>query len=240
MHSINVQLDLHNTLSRAIKYIEKAKFFFRSTEYVNGNKKEGLDYILRSTSTHATIIDLGEHKRSYIFDLLKIAGHSRNVVVFERSGDSYCYLQRMKRLLRVKNVVIENYDIIEHSQTAPVIAMKERKGNEQLNISTALDNYFTSMDIEPHLVKLRVDGNALTTLKKLQRTLKASKPKILIECIDRRCERENLTATFLWLDALGYRGYFLLENMKIAITSFNFNLYQNEISGFYCNNFVFE
>ncbi len=235
------QLKTQKIFLTAIKLFEGLKLYFTPSTHKTTENKESLSYISNSIKKGSTIIDFGRHRRTYLFEMLKIAGHSGELIIFEQYPDAYNYLTRMKRWLRLKNVTIKRHVHSERRPTATVINIKERIGSEPKNadLETA-DSYFLSNNIEPDLLKIQVDGKELQLFKETIQTLQIYKPRILLECSQARCSRENLVETFRWLTNLGYKGYFILDSLKIPLTSFDFNIYQNEVIGFYCNNFVFE
>ena len=103
-----------------------------------------------------------------------------------------------------------------------------------------LDNYCEKNNIHPSFLKIDACGNELKLLKGGVKILKADKPKILLKCEERLAGAQNVLETFKYFQQLGYKGYFVLDTIRIPVVNFDFKLYQNTYNNFYCNNFMFE
>lgn len=253
--NIKQPLNTHTIFSAGIRMFEYLKLSLKPGVYKNTDNKEWLTYLLHATSPNLTVVDVGSHKREYLFDMIKVSKHAEKLIAFECDAAIYNYLNKMKHWLKLRNVAIETLSLParQHTSTendrkkneatiAPVINLKQRiNSNRKARPAyTSLDNYFLATGIQPGLLKIKTDGNELDILKGSIKTLELYKPKILLECRETQRSRDRLLSTFKFLTDLHYHGYFILDTMKIPLANFDFNIYQNEIYGFYCNNFLFE
>lgn len=103
-----------------------------------------------------------------------------------------------------------------------------------------LDDYCEKKNMHPSFLKIDSGGNELKILMGAINTLKMYKPKILLKCKERLAGAQNMIETFRLLRQLNYKGYFVLDTIKIPVVNFDFNLYQNNCNNFYCSNFMFE
>lgn len=240
-----------------VKFYEFLKLAVTPKVYKSNESKEYVSFILKAIERGQTVLDIGSHKRDYFFTLLKIAKSPGKVVAFDSQSGICNYLLKMKHLLKLKNVTIEHLAIAEttgklwttntsykstSAYVAPVIDFKERinlEANESITIDT-IDNYCTTHRIVPGLLKFKLERNGLNILLGATEVLKKYKPQVLIETAESHVSQETLLKTFKFLSDLKYSGYFILDTMKIPLASFDFNIYQNEVLGFYCNSFLFE
>jgi FkbM family methyltransferase len=234
--------------AESIKLYERIKVAVKPSVYKDNNSKEYLPYILNAAVKGYTVLDIGSHKRSYFFDLLKISRLPGRLIAFETSSSIYSYLQKMKRLIHLENITIEdltftkNYAEKVKTTAATIIDFTSKKNKDETDLSNhnMVDNYCFSNCIVPALIKFKLEGNELTALYSAKKTLKKYQPQILLECSEGIVIRKTLLKAFKFLTDLNYSGYFILDELKIPLTSFDFNIYQNEVLGFYCNNFIFE
>ncbi|MCW3110953.1 MAG: putative methyltransferase FkbM [Segetibacter sp.] len=240
-----------------IKFYELIKLAVKPSIYKDNNSKEYLSYILNAAVKGYTVLDIGSHKRAYFFDLFKISKLPGRLISFETSAGNYTYLQKMKQLMNLDNIIIEQLFISKTDRQllnsnpsskrdnvtkATVIDFKSRinkEENEAINMKT-VDSYCSINFIVPALIKYKLEGNELNILYGSKEILQKYKPQILIECSEGMVSRETLVTSFKFLTGLNYSGYFILDTIKIPLASFDFNIYQNEVLGFYCNNFIFE
>jgi len=250
-------INAHTVLAAVIKVYESLRLQLKQREYKNDNSKEYLSYMLKAVDKGHTVLDIGRHKKDYFFVMLRIVKHNGRLIAFENNEKISSYLLKMKQLLQLNNITIEDESIAgtegelltSDSSTrrkkpagALVIDFEVRTDTDRNKPITknTIDNYCTTNCIKPGLIKFKLQGNEVEILKGATETIQRYKPTILFECGERNVSRETLLKTFGVLYSLKYSGYFILDTMKIPLTSFDFNLYQNEILGYYCNNFIFE
>src|SRR4051812_41711927 len=100
MYRINIPPVIfpNKVFAAGLKLYELLKLAVKPSAYRNDNSKEYLPYILKNISKGYTVIDIGTHQRSYIFDILKIAKLPGKLVLME-TGDGFLnYFKKMKQL----------------------------------------------------------------------------------------------------------------------------------------------
>jgi FkbM family methyltransferase len=245
MYNTNIAhaINSNKFLTAGIELYERIKLVVKPRVYKDNHSSEYLPYILNAVAKGYTVLDIGSHKKPYLFDLFKISKLPGRLIAFETNPGISSYLQRITQLARLKNIVIAQWGNTErdHVTGATVIDFKARinKENEEITMNT-VDNYCSQNSIVPALIKFKLEGNELKGLRGTRETLKKYKPQILIECAEGKPSRETLLTAFAFLSDLYYSGYFILDTIKVPLASFDFNIYQNEVLGFYCNNFFFE
>jgi hypothetical protein len=85
-----------------------------------------------------------------------------------------------------------------------------------------------------------VEGNELSVFMGAKEILTQYKPKILFECEARFIGEQKVFETFVFLEDLGYTGYFIKDTIRKPISEFSLLHHQHIRSGAYCNNFIFE
>ncbi len=84
-------------------------------------------------------------------------------------------------------------------------------------------------------------GNELNVLKGGIEIINKCRPKILVEIEARHVGQRCVLETFNFLESLGYKGSLLFGMVKIPLSEFSFDKYQNaDDRKNYSNNFVFE
>lgn len=250
MYHNNIAQAMHSNkfFVASLKLYELFKLAVKPSAYKDNNSKEYLPYILNAAVKGYTVLDIGSHKRSYFFDILKISKLPGKLIAFETSSGIYSYLQKMKRLVNLENITVEELAFTnnnaekDNTTGAPVIDFKSKKNKDEIELHqhNMVDDYCCSNFIVPALIKFKLEGNELGVLYGAKETLRKYQPQILIECSEGIVTRDTLLKAFKFLTDLNYSGYFILDELKIPLTSFDFNIYQNEVLGFYCNNFIFE
>lgn len=233
------------------KIYELLKLSLKPSVHTQNSSKEYLPYILQAMAKGYTVLDIGSHKKEYCFDLFKISKLSGKLITFEQSDETYNYLCRMKKLSKLDNITVDPLFVPANNKA---VSTKRRKAsgatvidfkvkiNKKENDSTGntVDDYCADNFIVPALIKVRLDGGKLEVLQGAKEVLRKYKPGILIECASNVACRETLITSFKFLSDLCYAGYFILDEIKVPLANFDFNIYQNEVLGFYCNNFYFE
>ena len=176
MYYTNINKPLtHKLFSAGIKMFEYLKLSLKPGMYKNTDHKEWLKYLLNYTGKNLTVIDIGNHRRDFLFDLIKLSNHSGQIIAFESETRNYDYFAKMKHLLKLKNVIIESLalpstvtvnvpakTVYKKSLThaAPAVDIKERINKEPIASLAAgsLDNYFLSNKIKPHVLKIKAES----------------------------------------------------------------------------------
>ena len=259
MYNTNVLPSVYSSkiFAAGIRFYELIKHAMKPSRYKDNNSKEYLPYILNAVVKGYTVLDIGSHKRAYFIDLFKIAKFPGKLIAFERDKAVFNYLQKMKRLLHFQNIVLEQFLISKENEgafhsnasttkdqlkSAPVIdfrARTNRAENEEIKLGI-IDHYCFQNFVIPALIKIKLGRSDVDVLQGAKQVMQKYKPKILIECSEGMVGREALLQAFSFLAGLHYTGYFILDTIKVPLANFDFNIYQNEVLGYYCNNFIFE
>jgi len=243
-----------------MKLIESIKLQYRAFKYKNNNDRGGIAYINSSVKKGQTAIDIGAHKAGYLYFMLKQVGQKGKVFAFEPQSNLFCYLTKIKKIFNWNNVVVEHLalsdsagkvtlyiptnTISKDSSPGATIVIRNDFNDfgvtEEIN-TESLDSYCNRNNIEPHFLKIDVEGNELKVLFGGLETLKKYKPKIIVEIEARHVGEDRVLETFEFMNSLGYIGHFIHGLKRVPLQSFEFGKHQNEADKKnYCNNFTFE
>ena len=217
-------------------------------------RNEAFSYFPGLIQKGSTIIDIGAHNNHYLYFLLKMEKCAAKLISFETDSETYRHLSLKKETLRLKNVVVEKLSFSKETEKVlPAFSLQRRNGATVIDFKTGksqytrhavpagmLDKYCEVYDIEPDFLFISCKGDELTVLNGAAEVLKKYKPKFLLECHERLAGRKKVLQTFEFLRTLKYSGYFILDTIKIPVINFDFNIYQNPLSDFYCKDFIFE
>lgn len=256
MHTTNIAhvLSHRKIFEISSQLLEFFTLSLKSAVRKNKDDEETLAYFLHSIKKGSAVLDIGAHSEGCLYMIQKIAKRSGRLITFESEPDMYNYLCEKKEILRLTNVTIErlafseitgknNSNLLQHKKKgATIIDFKTRINLEAKKATAAntLDNYCSTHHIQPGFLKINGEGNELSILNGAVEILQKYRPKILLECEERHTSQENILKTFKFLTDLKYSGYFILDVMKIPLINFDFNIYQNPQSNFYCKDFIFE
>jgi len=252
-HPVSLAVDYGKIFESSSRLLEFFALNIKSV-YKNSDDNEATADFITSIKKVSTVLDIGQHSQDYLFTILKIAKRAGKLILFENDIDCYNYFLQKREVLKLKNVDIEELELIEVTEKALVEALPARKrGAKVIDFSTvlnrnapnvlalgALDEYCLAYKIAPDFIKIDSLQNKLALFKAAIQILQTYRPKILIECEESREGRENIWQAFAFLTDLKYSGYFILDSMKIPIRNFDFNIYQNPFTNFYCKDFLFE
>ncbi len=88
-------------------------------------------------------------------------------------------------------------------------------------------------------IKIDVEGHEFATLKGAEALLRRDHPTLLVE-IEQRHHDSPITGIFEWLEALGYSGSFLDDDVLRPLTEFDISVHQaSPETRSYRNNFLF-
>ncbi len=253
MYNIHaLQPTLSNKIFAAgIKYYELIKLAIKPSVYKDNHSKEYFPFILNAVVKGYTVLDVGSHQRNYLSDMFKISKLPGKLVAFETTTATYSYLTQMKQLMNFDNICIEQLEISEVLQELPeanntsggtVIDFNARVNIENRTVPGRgkIDDYCLKNFAIPALIKFKLELNNIDVLFSATQLLQKYKPQVLLECVEGKVSRDTLIKTFEFLTDLHYSGSFILDTIKVPLASFDFNIYQNEVLGFYCTNFIFE
>jgi FkbM family methyltransferase len=248
-HIVNHE-KIFETGSRLIEFLTCS---LQSAIYKNKDDDESLSYFLNLIRKEATVLDIGTHE-DYLYAMLKMAKRTGKLVAFETDAGIFNYLSDKKETLHLKNVTIEHLALSEETEKVfPAFSPLKIKSDQVSGVKTGMNvetketvaakmlkDYCIKSNIKPEFLKINAKGNELSILNSISDLLKKFNPKILLRCEERHAGREKIFQTFRLLTDLKYKGYFILDTMNIPIRNFDFNIYQNPLSNFYCRDFIFE
>ncbi len=169
--------------------------------------------------------------------------------MFAPKAIAYNRIQQLIERMKWRNIVIEVLQLPDNvsnahfakreiTKGAAVIYINERKSyKESIH---ALDDYCASQSIKPDFIKINLYRNQLEILRGAAEVLKKYKPKVMIECEERLSGRRNITEIFECMKSFNYKGFFILDTIRVPLQNFDFDMYQNPRTDFYCNTFIFE
>ena len=240
------------------KPIEKIKLQHRAEKYEYKEDPGGIAYIRKTVHPGSIVFDIGAHKAGYLHFFLEQLGATGKIVAFEPQTILYKYLLQLRQLFSWNNVRIESLAVSDSTGKAmlcipynsgktssPCATIIESRMDFQYQSkeevpTSSLDDYCHEHDIYPDFLKVDVEGNELSVFKGAKELLQIHKPKILFECEARFVGKEKVLETIQFLQDMGYLGYFIDGVSVYPIALFNISHHQDENSGHYCNNFIFE
>lgn len=243
-----------------MKLIESIKLRARANKYRNKDDKGGIEYITSTIKKGQTVLDIGAHKAGYLYFMLDKVGDKGKVFAFEPQSNLYGYIVKIKKLFGWDNVTVEHIALSDaagmvtlyiptnkvskgSSPGATIVEHEERSDFEVTEkvVTETLDSYCQRQHIQPHFLKIDVEGNELKIFQGGIETLKKYKPKIVVEIEARHVGHEIVLETFKFMESLGYNGHFIHGLDRIPISAFTFDKYQNlHDKRNYSNNFIFE
>lgn len=240
------------------RFLEKIRLQLRAEKYRDKEDRGGIAYILNQVKKGHTVFDIGAHKAGYLYFFQQQVGINGKVFAFEPQSILHTYLNELQQLMHWDNVRIEQSAVSQHSGKA-VLSIPYNKGKKSSPCATiiqskmdfrirnkedvntiTIDDYCRQNRTHPDFVKVDVEGNELSVFTGAKEILAEFKPKILFECEARFIGEQKVTETFLFLQSFGYKGYFIQDRTYRPINEFSFIKHQNQHSGIYCNNFIFE
>jgi FkbM family methyltransferase len=213
-----------------------------------------LSFLLSSVFKGQTVIDIGSHRGRYLYKMLKRVGSAGKVVAFECQPFLYNYYTKISRLMRWSNIRIEPASFFgsvnrlcnsrndKPQQNVPVINLEAWANSKQENSArpNTLDHYCSTYTLQPDFIRINTNGNCLKVLQGATKVIENHRPTFMICCEERSFGRQQVLETFKFFADLNYKGFFILETIKIPLENFEFDLYQNPRNNFYCNHFIFE
>ncbi len=245
----------YQVVSVTAKLLKLFKLSFRAVK----RKRESygiVNYLERSINKEDVVINIGSGEDDYLYIIRRKLGKSGRIIVFEARTELFQQLEHLKKIFKWNNIEVESlvlsdfpaskvaykspHKFFAHGGVVINIADKRAENSVYNIVVETLDNYCGKKNLHPSFLKIDANGNELRLLKGSINILRKDKPKILLKCEERLAGAQNILETFDYLSQLGYKGYFMLDTIKIPVENFEFNLYQNTCNNFYCNNFMFE
>ena len=198
-------------------------------------------YVIDMLAKGDTIVDIGTHSLSYLYNLNKAVGKKGNLFLFETDAKRYTQLNRLQKLLALKNTSILKAGCLQNN-TAAIIPLNDynSQNSPYVEADHTLDDICKRFNIQPAFIRTNTPGNNDQILNGAVQLIKTCQPIIITRCDERAIGRDKVLGIFKFFNALNYRGFFMLDIIKLPLQNFDFNLYQNTCSNFYCDQFVFE
>ncbi len=255
MQSVVYPSIVSEIFAAGLKFFKLGRFSFKINR-INENSGT-LDYLQRCITKRQTLLCLGVQPDEHLFLLRKVVGSSGKLVVFAPKPIAFARLRQLVQLMGWMNVTIEPLKVSDalHEITidtrfakrdftkgATVINIKEIRSYKEKKAASAqtLDAYCASENIEPDFIEINMPAYELKVLQGATEILKKHKPTVMIECEEGLAGRSNILKTFEFLTSLKYKGFFILDTIRIPLQNFDFDAYQNPRTDFYCNTFIFE
>jgi FkbM family methyltransferase len=215
--------------------IDKAHMLHRFWRYRLRTERESVEFLLDQNLKGKTVIDIGANKGIYTYWMSKKAGEKGKVISFEPQPELEAFLNDVKESFNLTNVSVVNKGLSDtagkfkmyrknvgaggakFAQQGEVIS--ESEGLREVEVSvTTLDNYLKDKNINNiSFIKCDVEGHELSVFKGGEKTLRASMPTLLFECLHKEAVKGEL---FSFLNDLGYKGFFIQNNKKIDYRDF--------------------
>ena len=208
----------------------------------SGSRGQSFDsYIIDILAKGDTMVYIGSHSFSYLYQLNKAVGKKGNLFFFETDVRRYTQLNRLQKLFFLKNTKIRRAGCLQ-TNTAAIIPLKDyKRQNPPYSVAEqSLDEICKHDNIQPGFIRISTRGNNDQILNGAVEIIKVCRPTIIMRCDERAIGREKVLSIFKFFKALNYRGFFMLDTIKLPLQNFDFSLYQNTCSNFYCDQFVFE
>lgn len=215
--------------------IDKAHMLHRFWRYRLRTERESVKFLLDQNFAGDTMIDIGANKGIYTYWMSKKAGKNGKVISFEPQPELEAHLNDVKKSFNLSNVTIVNKGL---SDTAGKFKMYRKNigaggaqlaqqgeiisgndGLDEVEVSiTTLDNYLIDKRINNiSFIKCDVEGHELPVFKGGEKTLRSHMPTLLFECLHKEAIKGEL---FSFLEALGYKGFFIQNNKRIDYRNF--------------------
>jgi FkbM family methyltransferase len=233
--------------------LERLQWLYRAWRYRYRLERQEIQLLLQHLATGDVAVDVGAHKGAYTYWMRQAVGHTGKVYAFEPQPLLAEHLRRLTSASAYDNVVVENLGLSSSSGTlvlnvpgdgtSPGASFEAGAGGGQsypVQVTT-LDDYFDGGEARRvRLLKCDAEGHELEVFRGAQRLLTEARPSLLFECERRHRRSGRVDDVFSWLQALGYRGYFIDRGGIRDIAEFDPEKYQSGIDDpRYVNNFLF-
>jgi FkbM family methyltransferase len=222
---------------------EQLHTLHRAWRYRLRDEKESIKYLLQQNLKGATVLDIGANKGIYTYWMSKKVGKTGKVLAFEPQPELDDFLNNLCSSFHLTNVEIINQGLSEQLGQFTMFRKKvgaggatiEKKILDQVNLDslqkveitvTTLDNFFQNRSVNQlNFIKCDVEGHELSVFKGGKNTLSKYKPTLLFECHHKYAQEGSL---FTFLEELGYRGFFIINEKYIDANKFDQYPYAKE------------
>jgi FkbM family methyltransferase len=241
--------------------LDRLKWTYRAWRYRQRLERQEIRLLLQHLAPGDVAVDVGAHKGAYTYWMRRAVGASGRVYAFEPQpalADGLCALVGGSGF---DNVVVENLGLssaagtltlnVPGSGPSPGASFEPGRGvGRDAGCSypvavTTLDAYFQNADRSAdrgriRLLKCDAEGHELEVFRGGRNLLTEVRPCLLFECEQRHRGSGSVEEVFRWLQALGYRGYFVDRSGPRDLAEFDPRLHQaDHAARGYVNNFLF-
>ena len=233
--------------------LDRLKWSYRAFRYRYRLERQESRRLLQHLDAGDSVVDVGAHQGAYTSWMHRAVGPAGKVYAFEPQPVLAERLRQLTSASAYDNVVVENLGLsssrgslvlnVPGDGTSPGASFEDGDGGgRSYPVSvTTLDEYFDSGEARRvRLLKCDAEGHELEVFRGAQRLLTEARPCLLFECERRHRKSGRVDDVFSWLQALGYRGFFIDRGGPRDIEEFDPGKHQssNDDPG-YVNNFVF-
>ncbi len=210
--------------------------------------------------------DIGAHKGAYTYWMHKSIGKSGKIVCIEPQPILFEYLKKMVPIFGFTNVILMDCAVSDKDGDG-VITVPDKPGRtsqgariddykiaentpDHYNINVkirSVDSIIAETGLKPKIIKIDVEGHEFSVLKGMTKTLRETRPKIIMECESRHIKEFTVFDVFNFLLDNNYNGYYLQAGKKNPLSQFDLNRdqlsyikKQKRLDRNYINNFIFE
>jgi len=149
--------------------------------------------VKRSVEKGTTALDVGGHIGYYTLLLAKLVGTGGRVFSFEPSPENFEYLEKNVQINGLKCVSVSRKALFSKAGTFTMTIPDEgtnsggasivnNVGSSQLEVeTTTMDSFCEGNAVQPGFIKMDVEGAEYDVLVGGERTIRRSRPKMLIE-----------------------------------------------------------
>jgi FkbM family methyltransferase len=206
-------------------------------------------------------VDAGANKGAYVYWLQRAVGPAGRVMAFEPQPRLASYLRRACDAFGWSNVRISDVALSDHvgksvlhvpgadvspgASLEPGVLAQVAGRSFECSVDT-LDRQLEGQAGGPlRFLKVDVEGHELALFRGAEGALRRDKPHLLFECETRHLTMHSTTDVFSYLEALGYKGFLLLERALLPVDQFDPDRHQRRGGpdfwkrDDYYNNFLF-
>ena len=217
--------------------------------------KGSLDYIIKNVKKDQTIVCIGIYTADELLTLRKAVGVTGTLIVFVPDESTKIQLAKVSQLLGWLNVLVElaefsetinDYIVIndgskkESKKEAPIIDINDRKFKKRAVENVAsIENFIIARNLSVDVIQLKIARENQGLLQSIEGIIKRFKPEVIAEYEANKTDKSFFYKAVGFFVGLHYKGFFVLDTLNIPLANFDFEIYQNPRSDFYCNTFVF-
>jgi len=233
-------------LNFILKYI-KPELQVKLRNYLGRSKEEELKFLKYFIKSGDTVLDIGAHRGTYTYKLIKIIGSGGYLYVFEPQIELVNYLKEAFRKYTNINYFnsIVGKDDVPSLLHIPIHNNQLSTGGASTKVQSSLNQTrkIQSLTIDSlnlakcDFIKIDVEGSELSVIEGAKRTLLRFKPIILIEIDYHLCGSDMIKLIKLFI-SMKYQPSVLIDKKLVPLSFSQFNSPDiNRIGGKHTLNF---